>query len=273
MQALDPTAPIKFATDPTPIEIPEYPAVITTKHSELVPTASDGRVLKIDVHPGQRVHAGDVLVELDDTELKARALGLAANVRASKSDAGASYAQAQDAARQAQMQDRLRRLGAGTAEAVRQAQASRSQFGSSGAAASERAASAAADLAETQRLIARAKITSPIDGVVVSLRVRDGENASKGQTVARVSDPSDLRVKFIVPQDQRGTLVLGQSIEVVMPGLTRKLFATITSFNDVQEARLAVTVVEADIDDSKLIPSEVSPTAQGHVRIDPGAKS
>jgi multidrug efflux pump subunit AcrA (membrane-fusion protein) len=189
-------------------------------------------------------------------------------------DAGASYAQAQDAARQMQLQARLQRVGAGTAEAVRQASASKAQYGSSGAAAGERAAQSQTDLVETNRLIGLTKIAAPFDGIVVSLRTHEGENAGKGLTVARISDPEDLRVKFTVPLEQRGKLKVGQTIEVIMPGLTRKILASITAINDVQETRLAVMVVEADIDDSKLNPGEVSPTAQGHVRIEaPGAKS
>ncbi len=248
--------------------------MITTKHSELLATISDGVVKKINVKVGQTVHKGDVLVELDDLELQAKARNLAAGIRSAKADAGAAYAQANDASRQMALQSRLQRVGAGTAEAVRQAQASRSQYGSSGQAASERAAQSQTDLVEVNRLIAATKIAAPFDGIVVSLRVREGENAGKGLTVARVSAPDDLRVKFTVPLDQRGKLKLNQSVEVVMPGLTRKITATITAFDDVQETRLAVMVVEADIDDSKLTPGEVSPTAQGHVRIEAqGAKS
>jgi macrolide-specific efflux system membrane fusion protein len=271
-QALDPAAPIRDAVDKTPHEIPEFPAVITTKTTLLLSTDFDGRVNKVNVRQGQQVHAGDVLIELDDQELRSRAAIAAHNERAAKGDAGAAYAMSGDANRQMQVQARLARAGAVAQEAVRQAAATRSQYGSQGAAASDRAASAADEKKELERLIGKAKIVAPFDGTVVSVRAKAGENARKGQTVARVSDPKDLMVKFAVPQDLRSRVKEGQMVEVLMPGQTGQVFAKITSITDVQEAPISFAVVEADIDDSKLPPNAVSPTAQGHVRI-AGGKS
>jgi RND family efflux transporter MFP subunit len=270
-QALDPAAPIHDAVDKTPHEIPEFPAVITTHTSLLLSTDFDGRVNKVNVRQGQVVHAGDVLIELDDQELRAKARNAAAAERAAKGDAGAAYAMSSDANRQMSMQARLARAGAVSVEAVRQAAATRSQYGSQGAAASSRAEQAAADRSELERLIGKAKIVAPFDGIVVSVRAKTGENARKGQTVARVSDPRDLIVKFAVPQDLRARVKEGQMVEVLM-GQTLPVFAKITSITDVQEAPISFAVVEADIDDSKLPPNAVSPTAQGHVRI-AGGKS
>ena len=246
--------------------------MITTRTSLLLSTDFDGRVTKVNVRQGQQVHAGDVLIELDDSELKAKAKNAAAAQRAAKGDAGAAYAMSSDASRQMAMQARLARAGAVAVESVRQAQATRNQYGSQGAAASSRAEQAAADLDELERLIGKAKIVAPFDGTVVSVRAKTGENARKGQTVARVSDPKDLMVKFAVPQDLRSRVKEGQMVEVVMPGQTGQVFAKITSVQDVQEALISFVVVEADIDDSKLPPNAVSPTAQGHVRI-AGGKS
>ena len=247
--------------------------MITARQTMLISTDFDGRVNKVNVQQGQRVSKGDILIELDDAELRSRAAIAANNERAAKGDAGAAYAMASDANRQRTIQARLARGGAVAPEAVRQAEATRAQYGSQGAAASSRAASAADERKEYERLIAKSKIPAPFDGIVVSVRAKVGETSRKGQNVARVSNPSDLLVKFAVPQSQRAKIKLDQMVEVLMPGQVGHVYAKITRIEDVQEAPITFSVVEADIDDSKY-PGAVNPTAQGHVRIaDAGGKS
>ena len=246
--------------------------MITTKISQLVTTKSDGAINVVHVHVGDHVQKGAALVDLDTKELESKARALAAQAKGQHADANASYATAHDGMRQVGVQTMLYKGGAGTREGIAQARAQASQAGSQGQAASERAKSTEVDLEETTRLIKEASIVSPIEGDVVSLTARAGASAQRGTTVARISDTSDLRVKFTVPLEVRRKLTRGQVVEVVMPNAPRNFLATIVEITDVGESRLPLAVVEADIDDSKLTKNELSPTAQGHVRI-AGGKS
>jgi RND family efflux transporter MFP subunit len=267
-EAVDPTQATKLAVDELPTVIPEYPAIITTKETRLISTETGGKIIKIYVKPGQLVHKGDPIMDLDSQELEAQARKAERNIQASKADASASYIEASNAARKADIQGRLFRGGAGTKEQINEAMASRDAAGSKGASASEHAKSAEEDLKETKRLIEATKIKAEIDGEIVFLNGQEGKMLAQKQTVARVSDTSDLRVKFLVPLDVFKTLKKGQEVEVIMPNAdaNRTLRATIIEFTKAAESHIDVAIVEADIDDRKLQRDEVSASGQGHVR-------
>ena len=64
-----------------------------------------------------------------------------------------------------------------------------------------------------------------------------------------------------------GRLRLGQRVELNVDGNKRPLWATITAIPTAQEPPLNFSVVEADIDDAKLAPGELTVAAVGRVRI------
>ena len=107
---------------------------------------------------------------------------------------------------------------------------------------------------------------SPLDGVVMMVKVNEGEMAQKGQPLARVFDPKDLMMQFAVPKEHRQLVAPGKRVELRIEGVERSLWATVERIAD-QEPPLNFSVVEADIDDTKLNPDEVRLTAKGRVRI------
>jgi multidrug resistance efflux pump len=129
-----------------------------------------------------------------------------------------------------------------------------------------RAKSYRAERTRLEGLIARAQATAPIDGVVMMVKVNEGEMAQKGTPLARVFDPKDLIMKFAVPKEHRHLVAPGKRVEVRIEGVERTLWATVERIAD-QEPPLNFAVVEADIDDSKLNPDEIRLTAKGRVRI------
>lgn len=271
--AVDPNKALKTAVDDLPVEIPEYPAIISTKDTKLITTETGGKINKIFVRPGQRVKADDIIMELDDQELKSQAERAKAAISSARHEAGAAYADAGNASHKADVQGRLLRGGAGTAEAVREAQSSAAASGSRGAAASDRAKSSEEEYNETMRLIGLTKVRAGIDGEVVYVNAREGGSLQKNQSFARVSDTKDLRVKFLVPLTLYKTLKRGQSVQVFMPNHDGDLFAKVIDFTASSENRIESVIVEADIDDSKL-KEEVSASGTGYVRfVTEGGKS
>ena len=94
-----------------------------------------------------------------------------------------------------------------------------------------------------------------------------GEVAQIGTPLARVFDPSDLIMRFAVPKEHRGELMLGQRVELTVEGNARPVWATVTNISGAQEPPINFTVVEADIDDTKLAPGELTVASVGRVRI------
>lgn len=273
-EAIDPNKPTATAVDEIPKEIPEYPAVIWTKDTRVVSNEVSAKVTKIWVKPGQHVKKGDLLLEISDEELQGRARSAEAQIRQAKAAAGAAYADANNAQRKARVQGQLYRGGAGTLEAVKDASSTADSAGAKGLEAEERANGGKADLAEVQRLIARCKVTAEIDGIVVYINAKEGVVPNKGQSLARIADTSDLRVRFVVPVADVKKLQKGQKINVFIQNHDEEIPATVMEFTGTAENHVDVAVVEADIDDSKLKQDELSATGQGFVRIaNTGGKS
>lgn len=272
--AIDPTKPTAMAVDELPKEIPEYPAIIWTKDTTIVSTEVGARVKKIYVRPGQHVKKGDLLMEIDDTELQGRARSAEKQIASARASASASYSEAGNAARKARIQTQLFKGGAGTMEAVRDAGSTASTAGARGESEELKAKSSEEDLKETKRLIERCKVTAELDGEVVYVNASEGKVAQKGQNVARISDTADLRVKFIVPIGDFKKFKKGKRVKATIQNHDGDIVATVMDLTSVAENHVDVAVVEADIDDSKLTKDEVSASGQGVVRlVEEGGKS
>ena len=60
---------------------------------------------------------------------------------------------------------------------------------------------------------------------------------------------------------------VGQRVELDVDGNPRPIWATVTNMSGAQEPPINFSVVEADIDDSKLAPGELAVAAVGRIRI------
>lgn len=155
----------------------------------LVAAQVPGRIVAVKVDAGQRVSAGQVLMQIDTREA---AEGLAA---------------AQARLREAQSQvERTRNLHAkqfvsqsALDRAEADFQAARAQAGQAGAGA------------------AHGTVTSPIAGVVGLRHVELGEMAQPGRALATVFDPRHLRVIASVPQAQLAEVRRASRVRVELP--------------------------------------------------------
>jgi multidrug efflux pump subunit AcrA (membrane-fusion protein) len=262
----DPTEAVAAAPAPAPAERPEFVGVVTSRRSEVIPASFTGRIVRLSITPGQRVHVGDPIAKLDDTDLKSQIAGYLAEESAARKQAGASGALASAAQHDVLTATRAYGRGAGTRNAILDAQAKRSSNGAQSSADLARGdvAKTKRDIAERQ--LAHAEITSPLDGVVMMIKAKNGEVAQQGAPLARVFDPKDLLIRFSVPHEYRSQIALNSRVELRIEGVERPVWATVDKLAD-EEAPLNFTVVEADIDDSKLAPDEVRVASVGRVRI------
>ena len=162
-------------------------AVGTTRAAqsiEIVPEA-DGRVLELNITPGKRVEAGDVLIRLDDTI-----------ERADLAEARARLTE------QEQALARIEQLRA--TNAVSQATLEE---------ATARLAEAEAQLERARQRLDNRVVTAPFDGVVGLSEVDIGARVERGDLITRLDDLSAVELEFSLPETLFARVREGLSVE------------------------------------------------------------
>jgi len=253
------------SADPKP-EQPEFVGVVTSSKTQVISVPFNGRVKRVAVHAGQRVHKDDAVATLDDTDLRSEIAGYLAEEKAARMEAGSYGATASAARAKLAAVQRLRRIGVAAGMEVTSARADLGTAGSQSAAAASRGLVAKSKREVAERKLEHATITAPFDGVVMMIKAKEGGIAQQGEAIARIFDPSDLRIKFGVPREFREQLKLNGRVELHVDGVSRTLWAKIDQITN-EEAPLTLSVVEADLDDSKLGPDEVQLASRARVRL------
>jgi RND family efflux transporter MFP subunit len=272
-------APAPLPTEPNPTEATsarvakeppapvEFVGVVTSHRSAVIAAQVQAPLMKLNIHPGQLVKAGELVAQLDETELRNRLEAALASEQSARMEAGAYGAQAGALHQKMVAEGRLQRLGVSSSMALRSAQAEYAQVGAQGAAASARAMTARAERAQAEKNLSKTEIAAPLGGIVTNIRAQEGQVVQVGTPLARVFDPSDLIIRFAVPKDHRNAIRLGQRVELAIEGDPRPIWAQVTNISAAQEPPINFTVVEADIDDAKLAPGEITVASVGRVRI------
>jgi HlyD family secretion protein len=183
-----------------------------------------GRVEKLFAREGDRLKAGDVIVQLDAAELPAQRDLAQAQVDAATRDAEAQEAQLQflraDAKRQ---QDLLRNHTVSPSEAERAASAATAQAKAVDA-AHIRVTQARANLAEIETRLNEMKVVAPGDTVLEILSVKVGDVLAPNREVATLVVPSYLWVRVYVPEPWLGLIRIGEEVSVQVDAWRREQF-------------------------------------------------
>jgi RND family efflux transporter MFP subunit len=145
-----------------------------------------GIVVAIHFIEGQKVKAGEVVVELDDRMAKAAV---------DKARHALLFAQ--------QVADRLGRLITSAAISMQAKQE-----------ADQRLAAARAELASAEAAFAQVQLASPLDGVVARINVQPGQTVDLNTVVAEVIDLKRLVATLNVPADEAMQLRAGQTADI-----------------------------------------------------------
>jgi multidrug efflux system membrane fusion protein len=154
----------------------------------LVPAEVDGRVTQILFTVGERVQAGQLLVQMNDAPEQGELARLQAQARNART-----------------LLERTRRLlpqQAATREQLDQAQADYDQ--------------AAADIKRVQALIEQKRVKAPFDGVLGVRRVNLGQFAKAGDALVSLTDASTLYANITLPEQALGALRAGQPVTVTV---------------------------------------------------------
>jgi membrane fusion protein YbhG len=175
---------------------------------------SGGRVEKIVAWEGDRLHEGQVIVQLDASELRARRDLAAAQIDTAVHDADAQEAQLvflRDEGRR--QKDLLQRRVVSATDAERADSAAKAQE-KNVAAAKMRVAQARAQLADIDSQLAEMQVIAPADSILEVLSVKVGDVLPANREAATLLLTGHLWVRVYVPESWLGLIKLGEHVRV-----------------------------------------------------------
>jgi HlyD family secretion protein len=170
----------------------------------VVGTEVAGLIVRLTVKEKSPVRAGDLVAELNSDDL-----------RASRAESDARVAEAEADIR---FYDReVRRDRALLAKNATSAQNLDVNLRGHDLARARRSA-AIASRARLDALIAKTRVTAPIDGVVTARHVQAGEIAGQGTAVVTITDLKRLRIEAEVDEFDTARVALGASVSIMAEG-------------------------------------------------------
>jgi len=205
---------------------PRYETAIGTikpVHEAAVASKLLARVVEVTVTAGQTVQKDDVLVRLDDADLKTReqqAQAARDSAEARQKQAAADFEraeklQAQNAIARADYDKAVAGLSTANADLERARQA----------------------LSESQVVLGYATIVAPLDGIVIDKRVEAGDTVSPGQILLVLYDPTHMQMVATVRESLALGLKVGDQLPARLESLGYECEATISEI--VPEAQAA----------------------------------
>lgn len=183
-----------------------------------------GRVEKILHWEGDHLKEGELILQLDASELRARRDLATAQIDTAVHDADAQQAQLvflQDEARR--QQDLLTRKVVSSSDAERADSAAKTQA-KNVAAAQMRVAQARAQLAEIDALLAEMQVVAPADSILEVLSVKVGDVLPANREAATLILTGHLWVRVYVPESWLGLIKLGEHVRVRVDSFPGKDF-------------------------------------------------
>ncbi len=198
-----PPAEVKTVTlAPKPIpQSSEFVATIRSLRSTTIQPQVEGLVTQIFVKAGDRVRAGQPLLQIDPDRQQAAVTSMESQ-RASR-EADLAYATQQVA--------RLRKLL--EAGAVSQAELDQAEAAYKNAEA--QLAAVRSQIRETQVQLQYYRVTAPAAGIVGDIAIRQGDRVTPSTVITTVDEPEGLEVYINVPLERAGELRPGLAVDLI----------------------------------------------------------
>ena len=185
---------------------------------------SSGRVEKIFVQEGDHLHEGQLIAQLEASELRARRDLAAAQIDTAIRDVGAQAAQLEflraDAKRQKEL---LARKVVSPNDAERADSAAKTQE-KSVEAAQMKIVQARAQLADVEAQLKEMQVVAPADSTLEVLSVKVGDVLPSNGEVATLLLPQHLWVRVYVPETWLGKIKTGEQVRVRVDSFPGKDF-------------------------------------------------
>jgi RND family efflux transporter MFP subunit len=193
--------------------IEPVPASVEAKQATIISSRIMARINKINVRSGDSVSTGDLLIELEKSDLEAKAQQSAEQVRA----VSARLREARQ--NLARVDELYKRKLVARAELDR----ARANYGSLKA----ELAGAQQGNEEAEAAMRFSEIRAPIDGRVVDRFAEPGDTASPGSKLMSLYNPLSLRIEAQVREHLALSLEEGQELQVEIPSLQKTVGAVI----------------------------------------------
>ena len=201
-----PPADVKTVTlAPRPIpQSSEYVATIRSLRSTTIQPQVEGLVTQIFVKAGDRVRAGQPLLQIDPDKQQAAVTSMESQ-RASR-EADLAYASQQLARLQ-----KLLEAGAVSRAEVEQAQTAHTN-------AEAQLAAVRSQIRETQVQLQYYRVTAPAAGIVGEIPVRQGDRVTPSTAITTIDQPEGLEAYVNVPLERAGELRPGLTVDLIGSG-------------------------------------------------------
>ena len=191
--------------------IEPVPASVEAKHATLVSSRILAGITAIHVRAGDSIEMGQLILELENTDLLAKAEQAGEQIRATE----ARLTEARQNLERARELDQKKLIARSSLDA---AQADHDSLVAEHSAAQQA-------LHEAQTAVGFSQIRSPIAGRVVDRFAEPGDTATPGTKLLYIYDPLSLRIEAPVREHLALSLANGQSLEVEIPALDRTMTA------------------------------------------------
>ena len=208
------------------IRVPRTESAVGTiraVHETTIGSKLLARVVEVNLKAGQHVRRGDVLLRLDDADLRAKL----EQAQAAAVSAEAAYNQA--------VADEQRYASLVKTGAVSRQEYDKIVTSVKSLQADLRRAKEIVN--EVQATLDWATIRSPIDGTVIDKKVDVGDLVTPGQLLVTLFDPKQMQLVASVRESLAHRLDVGQDIDVEFEGLERRCSGTVSEI--VPEAQAA----------------------------------
>ncbi len=221
-----------------------------------------GYVRRLEVAPGERVAAGQLLVVLDDTDASTRLQGarallaeaLAADAQVRHERAATQAALSLARTTQARMQELVSVAAVSTqefdvAESSRQGAVARSAAAEAAVTrAAARVSQARAEVAAASTSVGNAEIRAPFEGIVIERRAQVGDLATPGMPLLVLEEDATLQGHVSVPESLARSVTLGQRAELEVEAVGRRFAGAVSEIVPAIDAGSRSFLVKVDLD-------------------------
>lgn len=232
------TYAVRAETIPTRVEV-----VGTTTSEERINLSAriPAYVREVFASAGDRVKKGQVVVTLDDRDIRQQLAGAEAQLNQALTE----YNRAKT----------LMEKNATTQQALTAAE---SMYNA-----------AQAQVEQVKVMLTYAQVESPIDGIVTERRIEAGDLANPGTLLLAVYDPARMRLEAPVPVRLVDRLAVGQAVEVALERPARLFAGTVSEIVSEVDAASRTQLVKVHLDD---VQEDVLPGTFGRLWVDAGPR-
>ncbi len=202
--------------------VPDYvEATGTVRAAESAQLASQvmGTITRVNVHEGDAVRRGELLIAIDEAQPRAAYQSATAGLQASQqaiAAADADYALAESTMQRYQMLYDKKSVSPQEYDEVKTKLAAAKARRD---AAHAHSAQSEASVSEANTAVSFTKIRAPFNGVIIAKLADAGAMAAPGVPLLTLEDPSHFRLEAMVDESEIGVVRLGETVPVAIDSL------------------------------------------------------